>query len=432
MSEISTIENGKVKLALSISAEDFRKALDSAYRRLSGKYPLPGFRKGKVPRRVIEATYGKNIFWDNEFDALIDRKYSDAIQEHGLTPELPPEVTFTKVSEEEGVELDVFVVLHPTVELGQYKGIEVPMREYNVTDEDVEKELDRRRHEMARLVAVERPIEEGDTVKFDFAGFIDGEAFEGGSAKNYSMVIGSHQFIPGFEEQMVGMVIGEERDVNVTFPEDYHAENLAGKPAVFKVKVHEVSVEELPEADDDFAADTSDFDTIAELCADIRRGLEEQAEKDKAAAFESAVLQKAIGNAKIDMHPDIISAEAHEELHSLEEQLKSIGADIEGYAQYMGITSEELHKRYHDMADSQLRARYVIQAIIDAEKLEPTDADYERSIRSYAEKQNDWDEAKIEEQLKPENRTRYAQAALYEAVVRLLKENASIVNKEEA
>ncbi len=431
MSEISTIENGKVQLSLSISADDYTKALDSAYRRLGGKYPIPGFRRGKAPRRMIEASYGKNIFWDDEFDALVSHAYSAALDEHNLNPELPPEMSFKSVSETDGVTFNADVVLHPEVELGQYRGIEVPMQEYNVTDAMVDAELDKHRHEMARLVPSEAPVKEGDTVKFDFAGYVDGEAFEGGSAEDYTMVIGSHSFIPGFEEQMVGMTVDEERDVIVTFPEDYHAEHLAGKPATFKVKVHEISAEELPALDDDFAADTSDFNTLEELRADTRKNLEKQAEQDKAAAFESAVLQKAIDNAKVDIHPEIISAEAHEELHSLEEQLKSFNADLESYAQYMGTTLDDLHERYHNMAEQQLRARYVIQAIIDAEKLEPSDADYENAIRAYAERQKDWDDAKTEDMLKPENRIKFAQAALYEAVVRLLKDSAVKINKEE-
>lgn len=432
MSELTTIETGKVKLTFKLPAEDYVKALNDAYHRIGSKYQMPGFRKGKAPRGMIERAYGPAAFWDKELDIAVERACYDAVAEHKLLPALAPEYSIVSFSEQDGCEIEATIVLEPTCELGDYKGIEVPMREYNVTDEDIDKELDKRRHEQARMVSVEdRPLELGDTAVFDFAGFVDGEQFEGGTAEKYSMVIGSHQFIPGFEEQMVGMSIGEERDVNVTFPEDYQAENLKGKPAVFKVKLHELSYEQLPELDDEFASETSEFETLDELKASIRKELEAQAEKDREAAFESASIQKVIDNAKVDIHPDLVAAEAHAEMHDLEHQLSDIGLKLEDYANYMGTTVEDLHERYHKMAENQIKARTVIQAVIDNEKLEPNDADYEKAVNAYAERNNDWDAEKIAEELRPENRAKYAQSALYEAFVRLVKENSVIVKKEE-
>lgn len=432
MSELTTIETGKVKLTFKLPAEDYVKALTDAYHRIGSRYQMPGFRKGKAPRGMIEKAYGPAAFWDKELDMAVERACYDAVAEHKILPALAPEYSILSFSEQDGCEIEATIVLEPTCELGEYKGIEVPMKEYNVTDEDIDKELDKRRHEQARLVSVEdRPLELGDTAVFDFAGFVDGEQFEGGTAEKYSMVIGSHQFIPGFEEQMVGMKIGEERDVNVTFPEDYQAEHLKGKPAVFKVKLHELSYEQLPDLDDEFASETSEFETLAELKESIRKELAAQAEKDRENAFESAAIQTVIDNAKVEIHHDLVGAEAHAEMHELEHQLADIGLKMEDYANYMGTTVDDLHERYHKMAEDQIKARTVIQAIIDAEKLEPADEDYEKAVNAYAERNKDWDAEKIAEELRPENRAKYAQSALYESFVRLIKDNAKIVKKEE-
>lgn len=430
MSEITTIETGKVKLTFKLPAEEYVKALNAAYHRIGSRYAMPGFRNGKAPRKMIEKQYGDAAFWDKELDMAVERACADAVAEQKILPALAPEYSVLSYSETEGCDIEATIVLEPTCELGQYKGIEIPMQEYNVTDEMIEKELDKRRHEQSRMVSVDRPLELGDTAVFDFAGFCDGEQFEGGTAENYSMVIGSHQFIPGFEEQMVGMKIDEERDVNVTFPEDYNAAHLAGKPAVFKVKVHEISYEELPELNDEFASETSEFETLDELKADIRRELGEQAEKDREVAFESAAMQKVIDNANVQINPELVHAEAHAELHNLEHQLADIGLKFEDYANYMGTTVEDLHERYHKMAEDQIKARTVIQAIIDAEKIEPEDVDYEAAVNSYADRAKGWTPEKIAEELLPENRKKYAQSALYEAVVRMIKSNSTIVKKE--
>ncbi len=430
MSEITTIENGKVKLTFKLPAEEYVKALNAAYHRIGSRYAMPGFRNGKAPRKMIEKQYGDAAFWDKELDMAVERACADAVAEQKILPALAPEYSVLSYSETEGCDIEATIVLEPTCELGQYKGIEIPMQEYNVTDEMIEKELDKRRHEQSRMVSVDRPLELGDTAVFDFAGFCDGEQFEGGTAENYSMVIGSHQFIPGFEEQMVGMKIDEERDVNVTFPEDYNAAHLAGKLAVFKVKVHEISYEELPELNDEFASETSEFETLDELKADIRRELGEQAEKDREVAFESAAMQKVIDNANVQINPELVHAEAHAELHNLEHQLADIGLKFEDYANYMGTTVEDLHERYHKMAEDQIKARTVIQAIIDAEKIEPEDVDYEAAVNSYADRAKGWTPEKIAEELLPENRKKYAQSALYEAVVRMIKSNSTIVKKE--
>lgn len=424
MSELIKVENGKATISLEIPKEDFVSALDSAYRRLGHKYRVPGFRAGKAPRKVIEQNYGMDVFWDNELDACVQKAYSEALSEHNLTPELQPSIEFTEVSEETGVSLTAEVVLRPEVKLGQYKGIEAPAAEYNVTDEEVDAEIMKRRSAVSTRENVERPVEEGDEVVFDFAGYLDGVQFEGGSAENYSLKIGSHMFIPGFEEQMIGMNIGEERDLNVTFPEDYNAEHLAGKPVVFKVKVHSISVEKVPELDDEFVKDTSEFDTVDEYKAAVRKELEAAA-KDRAENERiNAIVQKAVDNAEVDIHEDIIEEEVHAQIHRFESQLKQLGTTLEGYLEYAQLSMDDIHKDYEEAAKRNLKAQYVLFAIIDAEKLEPSDEDFITAIkRSDAARREHWDDEKVNAELE-KNRFRYASQALNEALVRFLVDNS--------
>lgn len=396
MSELTNIENGKVKLSLKIPAEDYRRALESAYRRTGAHYNIPGFRKGKVPRKVIEATYGVNVFWDEEFDSLVQSVYSDALAEHNLVPEIQPNIEFTEVSEQDGVSFTAEVVLHPTVKLGQYKGIEAPVIEYNVTDEEVSAEIQKKLNEMATEAAVEdRPVRQGDIVTLDFAGFMGDEQFEGGTAEGYKLKIGSGSFIPGFEEQMVGMNIGDERDINVTFPEDYHAENLAGKPVVFKVKVHAITEENVPELNDEFVQDISECSTVDEYTAYVRSDLEKRAAERAKNERTDLILQKVIDNAEVEIHGDIVSAEVDMQIDRFDKQLQSFGADLKSYLEYAHLSIEDMRKDYEQAAQRQLKSQYVMMAIIDAEKLEPTDEDFREVIAmSDTAKQQHWDDEK--------------------------------------
>ena len=427
MSELTNIENGKVKLSLKIPAEDYRRALESAYRRTGAHYNIPGFRKGKVPRKVIEATYGVNVFWDEEFDSLVQSVYSDALAEHNLVPEIQPNIEFTEVSEQDGVSFTAEVVLHPTVKLGQYKGIEAPVIEYNVTDEEVSAEIQKKLNEMATEAAVEdRPVRQGDIVTLDFAGFMGDEQFEGGTAEGYKLKIGSGSFIPGFEEQMVGMNIGDERDINVTFPEDYHAENLAGKPVVFKVKVHAITEENVPELNDEFVQDISECSTVDEYTAYVRGDLEKRAAERAKNERTDLILQKVIDNAEVEIHGDIVSAEVDMQIDRFDKQLQSFGADLKSYLEYAHLSIEDMRKDYEQAAQRQLKSQYVMMAIIDAEKLEPTDEDFREVIAmSDTAKQQHWDDEKIDAELK-DNRMEYAVSALYNAAVKMLVANAVV------
>ena len=425
MSELTHPENGKVRFELHISGEDYVRALESAYRRLAARYQIPGFRKGKAPRKVIEKSYGENVFWDNEFDALVQHAYSDALAEHNIIPELQPEIHFTAVSEQDGVDFTAEVVTRPTVELGQYKGIEVERVEYTVTDEDVKKEINNRLEAQARTVSVDRPVQEGDSTVIDFAGFLGDEQFEGGTAENYTLKIGSHTFIPGFEEQMVGMNKGEQRDIKVTFPTDYQAEHLAGKEAIFKVTVHEINFEELPELDDDFVQDTSEFNTVAEFEANIREELEKRAKENSKFAYENAAVQKAVDNAKVEIHKDIVEEEVDMQIKRFEQQLSMYGTSLKDYIDYAGITMEDIRNDYRKGAEANLKAQYVIGAIVDEEKIEPTEANYIEAVRR-SNPGPDWDDEKVKAELE-KNRSRYVSSAIFEAVVELIVSNSVAV-----
>ena len=425
MSELTHPENGKVRFELHISGEDYVRALESAYRRLAARYQIPGFRKGKAPRKVIEKSYGENVFWDNEFDALVQHAYSDALAEHNIIPELQPEIHFTAVSEQDGVDFTAEVVTRPTVELGQYKGIEVERVEYTVTDEDVKKEINNRLEAQARTVSVDRPVQEGDSTVIDFAGFLGDEQFEGGTAENYTLKIGSHTFIPGFEEQMVGMNKGEQRDIKVTFPTDYQAEHLAGKEVIFKVTVHEISFEEIPELDDDFVQDTSEFNTVAEFEANIREELEKRAKENSKFAYENAAVQKAVDNAKVEIHKDIIEEEVDMQIKRFEQQLSMYGTSLKDYIDYAGITMEDIRNDYRKGAEANLKAQYVIGAIVDEEKIEPTEANYIEAVRR-SNPGPDWDDEKVKAELE-KNRSRYVSSAIFEAVVELIVSNSVAV-----
>lgn len=425
MSELTHPENGKVRFGLHISGEDYVRALESAYRRLAARYQIPGFRKGKAPRKVIEKSYGENVFWDNEFDALVQHAYSDALAEHNIIPELQPEIHFTAISEQDGVDFTAEVVTRPTVELGQYKGIEVERVEYTVTDEDVKKEINNRLEAQARTVSVDRPVQEGDSTVIDFAGFLGDEQFEGGTAENYTLKIGSHTFIPGFEEQMVGMNKGEQRDIKVTFPTDYQAEHLAGKEAIFKVTVHEINFEEIPELDDDFVQDTSEFNTVAEFEANIREELEKRAKENSKFAYENAAVQKAVDNAKVEIHKDIVEEEVDMQIKRFEQQLSMYGTSLKDYIDYAGITMEDIRNDYRKGAEANLKAQYVIGAIVDEEKIEPTEANYIEAVRR-SNPGPDWDDEKVKAELE-KNRSRYVSSAIFEAVVELIVSNSVAV-----
>ena len=388
MSEPIRTEDGKIRFELSIPADAYVNALNSAYRRLASRYQIPGFRKGKAPRKSIEAAYGKDVFWDNEIDALIQHAYSEALQENNLIPELQPEIVIISASEQDGVVFTAEFVTHPEVKLGQYKGIEVPRVEYTVTDENVDSEIKRRLEAAARTVSVEdRPLQEGDTAIIDFAGFLGDEQFEGGTAEGYELKIGSHSFIPGFEEQMVGMQKGEQRDLNVTFPEDYQAENLAGKAVVFKIKLNGITTPELPELDDEFAKDVSEFDTLDEYKTSLRGDLEKRKKDEAENDFRANILKQAVNNLQAEI-PECMILEKVEQI--IRDYASNFGmtdrsVPLENLKEMMGLSDEVVENNIRPAAEFQVKTDLLLDKIKDEEKLEVTEEAFNEYLNKVAE-----------------------------------------------
>src|SRR5690554_5369573 len=309
-SKVEKIENNVAKLEIQVSPEDFAKAMEKAYKKNVKRFNIPGFRKGKAPMKIIEVQYGEGVFYEDAFDFVFPDAYRKAIDENNLEPVAQPDIDIDTISKSEGLVIKAEVAVKPEVELGEYKGIQVEKREANIGEEEVAKELENMREKNARLVSVEdRGIQVGDTAIIDFKGFMDDEAFEGGEGTNHSLEIGSGQFIPGFEEQLVGVKVGEETKVEVNFPEEYQAKELAGKAAVFQVAVNEIKMKELPELDDEFAKDVSEFDTLEELKEDTRKKLLEGEEHRIKHEVEDAILEKVVENASMEIPEAMVLAE---------------------------------------------------------------------------------------------------------------------------
>ncbi|PAB58695.1 trigger factor [Anaeromicrobium sediminis] len=377
-------ENNEVTLKLNIPADDFNKAVDKAYKKMRGKFNIPGFRKGKAPKFVIENNYGAGIFYEEAINEIFPTAYAAAIDEHNLEPVDRPSLDVEEIKKGEDVELVVTVTVKPEVELGEYKGIEAEKNEYNVSDEDIEKEVEMLRERNSRLLAVERPVQDGDTVIIDYKGFAGDEQFEGGTAEKQTLVIGSGQFIPGFEEQLVGKNVGDELDVNVTFPTEYHAENLAGKEAKFEVKIHEVKEKELPELDDEFAKDVSEFDTLEELKADIKGKREEAAKNRVEAEYKDALVEKAVENAKMDIPASMIEYEIDEVVNQYAYQLQYQGLDLDTYLKYTNTTMDDLRNQMRPEGEKRVKTRLVLEKIVETENIEVSEEDVEKEMERYA------------------------------------------------
>lgn len=380
-------EKNDAKFTLTFAAEDFDKALNDAYQANKGKFVVDGFRKGKAPRRLIEAKYGEDVFFEEAIDALLQQGYPTALDELQLVPVDRPKMEFgeEKLEKGKGFEMTVTVTCMPEVEVKDYKGIKVAKVEHPVTDEDVDKEIEAVRKRNARLVVVDREAKSGDTVILDYAGFVGEEQFEGGTAERQSLVLGSNTFIPGFEDQLIGAKAGGDVDVKVTFPEEYHSEELAGKEAVFKCKVHEVKEEELPELNDDFAMDVSDFDTLEEYRKDTREKLEKTAAEAVEYETKNAVIEKLYEATEIDIPEIMFQDQAEEMVREFGQQLQQQGLTLEMYCQYLGKDLEELKKDLRPDAEKKVKTRLIIEAVADAEKMEATKEDIEKELQAMAD-----------------------------------------------
>lgn len=403
MSTFETLEGSKVKILMEIDSSSLEEAMQREYIKTAKDFNMPGFRKGKAPRRVIETAYGPFVFFDGAFDALYYSIYENAVIEHGIKPVESPKIEIESVRgmsldddlpEGIGVRFSAVVAVYPEVTLGDYKGIEVPKHEYTVTDEMVDAEIKRDRESMARFVAVDRPVENGDTVNLDYSGSVDGVKFDGGTAENQELVIGSGRFIPGFEEQLVGMTVGQTQNITVTFPEEYHAKELAGREAVFEVKINDIRVKELPEADDEFAQDISDFETFADYKSDLRKKLEERAEERRRHEFESDVLQCAVDNAKLDLPDALIEDELNAMIDDLRHTMAQQGFTLEIFCEYTGKSIDQIREEYRPDAEIRAKTRLVLDAIANKESVEVTEEDINKAINDFLESMQNEQERK--------------------------------------
>ena len=383
---VEKLSSNKVKISFDIEAEKFEEAMQKSYLKNRGRVNVPGFRKGKAPRKLIENMYGEGVFYDDAFEALFPEAYDKAVEENALEPVDRPNVDIQQIGSGKNLQFTAEVFVHPDVTLGEYKGLKVERHEHPVTDEQVDAQVEQARQRAAREISVEdRAVQDDDIVNLDYAGTVDGVAFEGGTAKGQRLTIGSGQFIHGFEEQMVGMQIGEEKDLSVKFPEEYHAKELAGKDAVFHVKVNSITVRELPALDDDFAKDVSEFDTLDAYKQDIRAKLEAESKEHCDAEFENALVDAAVANATLDVPGAMIERQIDGMLRDFQMRLAYQGMRLEDFMKYTGQGIEELRTQYRERADKRVRAELVLQAIKKAEGIEATDEEVEAEIAKFAE-----------------------------------------------
>lgn len=374
------------KLTVEVPAEQFEAALKTSYNKNKNKFNIPGFRKGKAPQAMIEKMYGVGVFYEDAVDEAINASYPDAAKESGLEIVSRPEISIEQVEKGKSFIYVATVATKPEVTLGEYKGIEVEKAKPEVTDADVEAELKKVQEQNSRLVSVEdRAVADGDQTVIDFEGFVDGKAFEGGKAEDYTLVIGSHSFIDTFEDQLIGKNIGEDVEVNVTFPAEYHAAELAGKPATFKVKIKEIKMKELPELNDEFASEVSEFETLDAYKEDIKNKLAETKQAQATAENENNVVQKVVDNAQMDIPAPMVDEQVRNMIEDYARRLQSQGISFDQYLQFTGSTIEQLQEQMRPQAELRLRTRLVLEAVVAAEKIEPSDELVEAEIKKMSE-----------------------------------------------
>ena len=415
----------EVKFEITVEAEKFDEAIKKVYFKSAKYFNIPGFRKGKAPMQIVEKYYGKEIFYEDAFNEVAQEALEEAVAENKVEVVSRPEVDIKQIEKGKDLIFTVVMQTKPEAELGKYKGIEIPKIEYNVSDEDINHELGHMQEHNSRLISVDdRAVEKGDIATIDFEGFVDDKAFEGGKAENYDIELGSNTFIPGFEDQIVGMKIDEEKDVNVKFPDEYFSKELAGKDATFKVKLHEIKKKELPKLDDEFAKDVSEFDTLDELKADIKTKLEKQnADKEKYET-EEAVVKALCENVKVDIPSGMVETEVDRMLNDFKQRLSYQGLKLDQYLKMLGKTEDEMRKEYEPQAIEGIKSRLAIEAVIKAEKIEATDKEIEDKMKEMAKnygKEND------EEFLKNENVRNYIKEGLEsEKAIDFLIKNAKM------
>lgn len=384
--QVENLEKSMAKLTIEVSAEQFEAAMQKAYIKNKGRIQLPGFRKGKAPRAMIEKMYGAGIFYEDAANEIIPEAYEEAAKESGLVITSQPEIDVTQIEKGKSFIFTATVAVKPEVTLGEYKGLEYEAQPVEVTDEEVEEELKKVQNQQARTVTVEdRPVADGDIVTIDYDGFVDGTAFAGGKGTDYDLTIGSHSFIDTFEEQLVGKNAGEETEVNVTFPEQYHEASLAGKPATFKVTVKAIKAKELPELDDEFASEVSDFETLDEYKADLKDKALERKEKEAKTAKQNALVDKAVENASMEIADAMITSQARNMANDFAQRLQMQGMTVDQYLQYTGLTREALVDQMKPQAETRIKNRLVLEAIAKAENIEVSDEEVEAEMQKMAD-----------------------------------------------
>lgn len=381
----NTENKNEVKLSFVVEAEKFDEAMKKVYAKTAKYFTIPGFRKGKAPMNMVEKQYGTEIFHEDTFNELVPEIYETAIKENNIQVVSNPDIDITQIGKGKDLIFTAIVQIKPEVKLGKYKGIELKKIEYNVSDHDIEHELGHMAEHNARLVSIEdRPVEKGDITVIDFEGSIDGVPFEGGKAEKHELEIGSNTFIPGFEDQIVGMKLEEEKDITVTFPEDYFSKELAGKPAVFKVKLHEIKKKELPKIDDEFAKDVSEFETLAELKNSIKERMQKANEEKAKYEMEDAALKAVSDNVEIDIPSGMIDAEIDNMMKDIEQRLQYQGLTLAQYFTLSGKTEAQVREEMKEQAEKAVKSRLVIEAIIKAEDIKPEEKEVEEKLKEMA------------------------------------------------
>lgn len=384
--QVEKLENNMAKLTIEVSAEEFNKAIQTAYNQNKGRFNIPGFRKGKAPLMMIEKMYGAGILYEDAANTLIDETYPKAVDECTEDIVSSPKIEVSQIEKGKSFIYTATVAIKPEVVLGDYKGIEVAKTEVSVSDDEVEEELKKAREKNGRLIAVEdRGAADGDHTVIDFKGYMDGKAFDGGEGADYPLTIGSHSFIEGFEEQLIGKKPGEQCEVNVTFPEEYHSKELAGKPAKFDVTVKEIKVTELPELNDEFASEVSDFETLAEYKEDVKAKLLDKKNRDAASENENHVIEKVVENASMEIPQAMVDSQARTMMEDYARRLQSQGLNINDYMKYTGMTAEKMKAQMEPQALRRIKTRLVLEKVVELEKIEVTEEAVDKEIEKMAE-----------------------------------------------
>ena len=429
--QVEKLEKGMAKLTIEVSAEEFEKAVNTVYQKQRNRIQIPGFRKGKAPRKMIENMYGAGIFYEDAANEIIPDAYEKAYDECGEEITSSPEIDVEQIESGKPFIFTAVVALKPEVKLGEYKGVAIDNFSAEVTEEEVNAEIDRERDNSARMVSVEdRPVQDGDMTELDFEGFVDGEAFEGGKGENYPLTMGSVAFIPGFEEQLIGAELNKEVEVNVTFPEDYNAEHLAGKDAVFKCTVKEIKVKELPELDDEFASEVSEYDTLEEYRANVRKGLEERKAKQMKDEKEDAAIAAVVEHAEMEIPDAMLATEQRQMLDQFAQRITMQGMQMEQYMQMTGNTREMMLEQLKPQAERKIKSRLCMEAVAKAENITASEEDYEEEMKVMADAyQIEVD--KVKEMLGEKEKKSVMEDIAVRKAIEFVAENAVVKEKEE-